>query len=194
MPIVGSDGSTISNTAPQFVIRIGGRVRALRRQRGWSVQHLAEASTVSRRMLTQIELGQANPSLATVDRVAHALDTDFAALALPEDDAVPTEVAGTLVWQAPDGSHALLLGATQDPRAELWRWTLAPGGRYDAEPDRPRAQEIHHVLSGRLTLVLEAGAQVLAPGQTCIIASDQEYAYLNEEADPVTFIRVVTGA
>ncbi|WP_256725953.1 hypothetical protein [Streptomyces sp. IMTB 2501] len=34
------------------------------------------------------------------------------------------------------------MGATREPRAELWRWTLAPGGRYDAEPDRPGAQEI----------------------------------------------------
>ncbi|GAA0448289.1 XRE family transcriptional regulator [Streptomyces olivaceiscleroticus] len=145
-------------------------------------------------MLTQIELGQANPSLATVDRVARALDTDFAALALPADDAAHDEVEGTLVWQAPDGSQALLLGATQEPRAELWRWTLAPGGRYEAEADRPGAQEIHHVLSGRLTLSLPTGAQMVAPGQSAVIASDQEYAYRNEGAEPVVFVRVVTGA
>ncbi|MEV0087062.1 XRE family transcriptional regulator [Saccharopolyspora sp. NPDC050642] len=183
-----------SNAAPQFVTRIGGRIRELRKQRGWTVQQLAEVSTVSRRMLTQIELGQANPSLATIDRVARALDTDFAALALPDGDVAGGETEGTLVWQAPGGSAALLLGATQDPRAELWRWTLAPGERYDAEPDRPGAQEIHHVLAGRLTLVLETGSRTLGPGQSAVIASDQQYAYLNEEAEPVVFMRVVTGA
>lgn len=183
-----------SNVTPQFVTRIGGRIRALRKQRGWSAQQLAEAGAVSRRMLTDIELGQANPSLATVDRIARALGTDFAALALPDDGTAATEVEGTLVWQAPDGSQALLLGATQEPRAELWRWTLAPGGRYDAEPDRPGAQEIHHVLSGRLTLVLEAGPQALGSGQSAVIPSDQDYAYLNQEAEPAVFVRVVTGA
>ncbi|WP_165968242.1 helix-turn-helix domain-containing protein [Saccharopolyspora elongata] len=183
-----------SNAAPQFVTRIGGRIRELRKQRGWTVQQLAEASTVSRRMLTQIELGQANPSLATVDRVARALDTDFAALALPDGDAAGVETEGTLVWQAPGGSAALLLGATLDPRAELWRWTLAPGERYDAEPDRPGAQEIHHVLAGRLTLALETGPRTLGPGQSAVIASDQQYAYLNDESEPVVFMRVVTGA
>ena len=40
------------------------------------------------------------------------------------------------MWQGAPGSRALLLGATSDPRAELWRWTLAPHDRYDAEPDR----------------------------------------------------------
>ncbi|MFI0787476.1 helix-turn-helix domain-containing protein [Streptomyces lydicus] len=191
---MSSEVAAGSSATQQFVTRIGGRIRALRKQRGWSVQQLAEASGLSRRMLTQIELGQANPSLATVDRVARTLNTDFAALALPEGDAAGAEVDGTLAWQAPDGSQALLLGATKEPRAELWRWTLAPGGRYDAEPDRPGAQEIHHILSGRLTLVLRTGPQVVAPGQSAVIASDQQYAYLNEDAEPVVFVRVVTGA
>ncbi|MFF7651746.1 helix-turn-helix domain-containing protein [Streptomyces sp. NPDC007983] len=178
----------------EFATRIGTRIRTLRKQRGWGVQHLADAAKLSRRMLTDIELGQANPSLATVDRVARALDTDFAALALPENDAPGTEAEGTLVWEAPDASTALLLGATENPRAELWRWTLAPGGRYDAEPDRPGAQEIHHVLAGRLTLVLETGPQVVGPGQSATIPSDQQYAYLNEHAEPTVFMRVVSGA
>ncbi|MGW8396977.1 helix-turn-helix domain-containing protein [Streptomyces lydicus] len=191
---MSSEVAADRSATQQFVTRIGRRIRALRKQRGWSVQQLAEASELSRRMLTQIELGQANPSLGTVDRVARALNTDFAALALPEGDAADAEVEGTVVWQAPDGSQALLLGATQEPRAELWRWTLSPGGRYDAEPDRPGAQEIHHVLSGRLTLALQAGPQVLVLGQSAVIASDQEYAYLNEDAEPVVFVRVVTGA
>jgi len=181
---------TMGSTA-EFVTRIGGRIRGLRKERGWSVQQLADAGDVSRRMLTDIELGQANPSLATVDRIAHALDTDFAALALPGGE---PDVEGTLVWQAPDGSRAVLLGATTKPRAELWRWRLAAGGRYEAEPDQAGAQEIHHVISGRLTLALAAGTRVVSAGQSAVITSDQEYAYANETAEPVVFVRVVTGA
>jgi transcriptional regulator with XRE-family HTH domain len=191
---MSSESTSDSAATQEFVTRIGRRVRTLRKQRGWGVQQLADAAKLSRRMLTDIELGQANPSLATVDRVALALDTDFAALALPENDAPGTEAEGTLVWEAPDGSTAFLLGATENPRAELWRWTLAPGGRYDAEPDRPGAQEIHHVLAGRLTLALETGPQVVGPGQSVTIPSDQQYAYLNEHTEPTVFMRVVSGA
>lgn len=185
---------TEEDSTAAFIGRVGGRIRELRKQQGWSVQQLADASALSRRMLTQIELGQANPSLATVDRVAHALGSDFAALALPSRDPGGDGTQGTLTWQGPGGSRALLLGATHDPRAELWRWTLGPGVRYDAEPDHPGAQEIHHVLSGRLTLVLEERQLSVSAGQSAIIASDQQYAYLNEASEPVVFIRVVTGA
>lgn len=194
MLIMSREDAVGSSATEQFVTRIGERIRALRKQRRWSVQQLAETSTVSRRMLTDIEHGQANPSLATVDRIARALDTDFAALALPRSNSAGEQVEGTLVWQAPDGSQALLLGATQNPRAELWRWTLAPAGHYNAEPDRAGAQEIHHVLSGRLTLALETGPQVLESGRSAVIASDQDYAYRNEGAEPAVFMRVVTGA
>jgi Helix-turn-helix len=50
--------------------------RTPRKQRGGSVQQLAEAARLSRRMLTGTELGQANPSLATVERVALVLEVD----------------------------------------------------------------------------------------------------------------------
>ena len=49
---------------PAVVERLGERIRAARQEIDLSVGALAEASEVSRRMLTQIELGQANPSVA----------------------------------------------------------------------------------------------------------------------------------
>lgn len=195
-----ADASTAIDAPSAFAARVGERIRSRRKAQGWTVQHLADVSGVSRRMLTQIELGQANPSLGTVDRVAHALSTDFAALTLPDTDATPHGAAppaaadGTLVWQGRGGSQALLLGVTTAPRAELWRWRLAPGQRYDAEPDQPGAQEIHHVITGTLTLVLSGETISLTAGQSAVISSDQDYAYANDGTSPVDFVRVVTGA
>jgi quercetin dioxygenase-like cupin family protein len=49
-------------------------------------------------------------------------------------------------------------------------------------------------MSGQLTLALRDGPHALTPGQSAVIASDQEYAYRNDGTDPVVFVRVVTGA
>lgn len=35
---------------------------------------------------------------------------------------------------------------------------------------------------------------MVASGQSAVIAGDQEYAYRNDGAEPVVFMRVVTGA
>jgi transcriptional regulator with XRE-family HTH domain len=183
-------------TAPEFVVRVGQRVRSMRRERGWTVQQLADAADVSRRMLTQIELGQANPSLVTIDRVAGALGTDFAALALadPTTAASAFGVAPTPVWRDDRGSEAVLLAATLPPRAELWKWTLAPGARYDAQPDRAGTQEIHHVVAGELTVETSDGTSPLTAGETAVIRSDQRYAYRNAGPVSAVFFRVVSGA
>ncbi|MDN6124056.1 MAG: helix-turn-helix domain-containing protein, partial [Brevibacterium sp.] len=76
--------STKSARIQTFLDRVGSRLRELRNGRGWTIQRLADESSLSRRMLTQIELGQANPSLATIDRIAHALEVTFADLALDD--------------------------------------------------------------------------------------------------------------
>lgn len=180
---------------PEFIARVGARVRGLRRECGWTVQELADAAEVSRRMLTQIELGQANPSLVTIDRIARALDTDFAALARPEPGPPQSGIEATTVWSDGHGSEAVLLGATStEAVAELWRLTLAPGASYDALPDRAGAEEIHHVLAGALTIDTERSKVDLVAGDTTVIYSDQHYTYRNPGETETVFCRVVVGA
>jgi transcriptional regulator with XRE-family HTH domain len=52
--------------------QICDRVKRLRAERGWSLEHLASLSGVSRSMLSQIERRQANPTLAVSYRIAQA--------------------------------------------------------------------------------------------------------------------------
>src|SRR3954468_9517852 len=49
-----------------------GRVRELRKKRGWTLEQLSAASGVSRSMLSEIERGNANPTLAVAFRIAQA--------------------------------------------------------------------------------------------------------------------------
>ena len=183
-------------TAPAFVRHLGSRVRALRRQRGLTLQQLADDAGLSRRALNAIELGTANPSLITVDKVARALGTDFARLATtPADAALSTvpRAEATTVWSTPAGSRALLhVSARERGGPELWSWLLRPGERYEAQPDAPRSEELFLVTAGSLT-VHAAGAPsaVLHAGDAARLASDRAYAYANESASDTAFVRVV---
>ncbi|GAA1534310.1 XRE family transcriptional regulator [Brevibacterium picturae] len=213
---------TMSTKSPRvqiFLDRVGRRVRDLRKERGWTIQRLADEASLSRRMLTQIELGQANPSLATIDRIAHALEVSFADLALSGTgtSAAGAGLAGasagvdssanlgsselsapggghTLAWEGPDGSTAYILGASSVPGTELWRWHLGPSVRYQAEADRAGAEEILHVLSGTLELAHTGETMELTAGMSIRIATDQSYSYTAGKEAPVDFIRVVIGA
>ena len=180
----------------EFLHRLGERVRARRTSVGSTVQELADRAGISRRMLTQIELGQANPSLVTVDKIARALGTDFAALTIPGDDAalsVTPPGAAVRVWESAQRSWAVLHQSTPShPPAELWEWHLTAGDRYQARPDPRGSTELFLVLDGTLTIEIAGDDPAHLPaGTSARLASDRNYRYVNNTRHPVRFIRLV---
>lgn len=179
-----------------FLARLGDEARRRRKDAGLTVQQLADTAGLSRRMLTQIELGQANPSLVTVDKLAAALHTDFVSLTRdtqPETLAVNAPGAGAGVWTSTAGSRGTLQIATQhQPPAELWEWTLTPGDRYQAEPDPAGSEELFLVIEGALTLEIEGMEPITVEAEgSARLASDRRYAYVNNASIPTRFVRVV---
>lgn len=172
--------------------RVAETLRAARHERGLSQQALADAADVSRRMVAAIEAGNSNASLATLDRLAHALGLTFADLVR---DATPAAHVPVTVWQSAGGAGEGRLLASIPGRGavELWEWTLAPGERYLAEADRPGTQEMVYVVAGTLTLELLGERRVVEAGASLVYPSDQPYAYRNEGGATLRFIRNVVG-
>jgi transcriptional regulator with XRE-family HTH domain len=180
-----------------FLTRIGERIRELRRARAQTMQQLADRAHLSRRLLTQIEHGQANPSLVTITRIARELGTDFTNLLdAASASASPLEVFGAdehvLVWSSDNGSTAHLLVSTRDTRAaDLWLWRLEPGDTYQGHADPERSQELFYVLEGTLTVSTD-GMDVLVPhGSASRLRSDRAYSYVNAGRRPAVFVRTV---
>lgn len=185
--------------ARDFLVQVGARVRALRTSRSLTVQQLADRAAISRRLLTQIELGQANPSLVTVTRIARELGTEFIELldATPADLPIEVHQAGghLLVWSSEAGSTAHLLEAASPPRsADLWLWRLVPGDVYRGQADPARSQELLYVLSGILTLTADDERALVPAGASSRLRSDRPYSYGNSGDVLVQFVRTVALA
>jgi transcriptional regulator with XRE-family HTH domain len=191
---VSEDG--LAGPTATFITRLGEQLRSRRKRSGLTVQQLAERSGLSRRMLTQIELGQANPSLATVDKLARALGADFSSLARDEAP-VPLAVNPPQVrpdiWTSAHGSRATLqVATTLRPPAELWEWELQPGDGYRAEPDPAGSEELFLVITGVLTIVVDGTDPMAIPaGASARLLSDRGYAYENRGELTTRFVRVV---
>src|SRR5689334_13713080 len=59
---------------------LGRRLRAARHARGLGLEQLAEASGVSRSMVSEVERGTKTPTVLVLDRLATALGTSIARL------------------------------------------------------------------------------------------------------------------
>lgn len=59
-------------------VKFGLKVRALREEKNFSIEHLANISNVDRNYISDIEKGLRNPSLIIVEKIINALDIDLA--------------------------------------------------------------------------------------------------------------------
>lgn len=187
----------LSAASAELFRAVGERVRALRLERGLTLDELAARSGVSRRLITLLEAGQANSSLGTLDKLARALGIGFGALVLPKPPPllvaeVPAQVAP--IWEDGKGSSArLLLSQSRSGQVELWRWELARGCRYDAEADQPGSEETVVAISGRLWVEVGDGSFLLGPGAYLRLPTDQRYSYVNKGRGPAIFVAVMLG-
>ncbi|WP_290738412.1 XRE family transcriptional regulator [Amaricoccus sp.] len=172
---------------------VGRNLRRLRQASGLSQQALAEASGISRRMIVGLEGGETNVSLSSLDRLAAALGASF--VEMVSDPEATRERIGALAWRGRGAeSEATLVGSVPARRdAQLWAWSLAPGERYDAEPDPEGWHEIIHVSEGVLTVETESGPLTVGPGGHALYGSAQAYAYVNRGDVVARFVRVVVA-
>ncbi|MDN0081289.1 XRE family transcriptional regulator [Crenobacter sp. SG2305] len=171
------------------ILTVSANLRRARQQQGLSQEKLAAAAGVSRRMLVNIEAGESNVSLATLDRLATALGLSFAEL-VHEAGADPA--SPVRVWQRCDSHGTLLQSVRQGAQTvELWRWQIGAGERYDADADPAGSHEIVYVVAGELHLELGSEVRQLAAGDSTTFASDRAYAYLNPGSTPLVFTKNV---
>ncbi len=70
---------TARKKAPEAAL-FGRTLRALRKQRGWSQEQLAEAAGITLNYVGNLERGEQGPSLNILARLARAFDVDLAIL------------------------------------------------------------------------------------------------------------------
>jgi transcriptional regulator with XRE-family HTH domain len=109
--------------------QLSRRIRSLRQAKGMSLRTMAGISGVSVSFLSQVERGTASPSIATLIRMARALDETVASLFEPRTGGrlVRAGERPTLVHPHRQWSEELL-SPRDFTRLQLIRSTLAPHG------------------------------------------------------------------
>lgn len=170
---------------------IGARVKQQRQSRRWTLDQLAEAAGVSRRMLVNVEQGATNASVGTLLRISDALGIGLPALVeVPQSKPVTVirHGEGAELWSGDSGGRGVLVAGTAPPDVvELWDWTLGPGDRHASEAHSRGTKELLQVQQG--TIVLEVAEQsiTLETGDAVSFPGDVVHAYANPGAEPARF-------
>jgi rhodanese-related sulfurtransferase/transcriptional regulator with XRE-family HTH domain len=175
---------------------VGKNLRALRAERGWTLDQLAGRSGVSRQSLGQIELGRLVPSLGTVWRIARAFDVPFSTLlARPSSDATTVlrqRSAKRIVSTDGRFSSRALFPPDDRGEVEFYELWLAPRGREDAEAHAPGTRENLVVTAGRLVLEIDKQSYELAKGDAIVFSADVPHSYINPSGEDCWINLVMT--
>lgn len=177
---------------------VGARIRELRLSAGTPLTEVARTAGVSRRMLTLIEHGGANPSVLTLDRVAAALGTDVAHLVLRPGEHAPVAFRSSDavdVVALPSGGRAQLRARTTRPNGpELWTWVLQPGDAHDVAATEQGLEQLFLVTEGQLDIITGTDVLTLSTGDSAVTRTDVSHRYANSGAGTCRFVQVSQSA
>jgi quercetin dioxygenase-like cupin family protein len=170
---------------------IGVRVRQERQSRRWTLDQLAEAAGVSRRMVVNVEQGAMNPSVGTLLRISDALGVGLPALVEPPQPK-PVKVTrhgdGAALWSSQSGGRGVLVVGTEPPDVvELWDWTLGPGDHHWSEAHTPGTKELLQVQQGTITVEVTGQPVTLDAGDAVAFPGDVGHSYANPGTQPARF-------
>jgi transcriptional regulator with XRE-family HTH domain len=163
---------------------LGSRMKQLRTDRSWSLEALAQASGVSRSMLSEIEREQANPTLAVTLRIARAFGLSLGELIeTPGASAAITVIRGNdrafLYRSDPDVQIRTLSPLNLEKDVELYQVQLRAGGALRSAAHFEGTREFLTVQKGQVRVESAGDGEDLNAGDSATYRADVPHAILN---------------
>jgi quercetin dioxygenase-like cupin family protein/DNA-binding XRE family transcriptional regulator len=158
-----------------------------------TVTELARLAEVSTALISQVERELSDPSLATVRKIARALDTPlFSLFEQPDsDDVAVVRYAGRMTVQSPSGIAYSRISAGRG-RLEVLEGTLPPGASSVPEPWSHPSEECVLVTEGKLVVEVAGDEYHLDTGDSCYFDSRLPHRYLNPAGKTAVFLLSIT--
>lgn len=156
----------------------------MRAERKWSLESLANASGVSRSMLSQIERNEANPTLAVTMRIARAFGVTIGDLV--EDQSVASAVQvirgsdRAQIYRSDKDCQIRTLSPLQlEKDVEFYQVQLQPGGTLRSAPHFEGTREFLVVEKGRIRVESGRDTEELEKGDSATYRADVPHAIVN---------------
>lgn len=174
----------------------GDVLRQARQRRGLSLRALGEITGFSASFLSQVELGQASPSLGSLQRIADALGVTVSALLSDEgrgNGAVVRKAGrGTLRSEWSKATVESLVHAHADERLQAILIRLDEEGKTGSTAYAPGRRVFAYCIAGSAAIVLTDPAEELLvrQGDSVVIDGPRTAAWVNRGASPVEILAV----
>jgi len=177
--------------------RIGGKIRAVRKRQGQTLEDLSHSTGLSKGLLSQVERGVSQPSLETLWKITMALDTpivhffddltDQRVRITREDERkkiILPGILGSCEW----------LGQSSNARLKAMEILLHPGEKV-AHTDLPIEGEVCILVKyGQLDVGICEEFYSVSAGDSLFFDSQSPFQFTNETNDKASFEIIFTSS
>ncbi|PIV52409.1 MAG: MerR family transcriptional regulator [Elusimicrobia bacterium CG_4_10_14_0_8_um_filter_37_32] len=177
---------------------VGMNIKKIRKEKGITLGKLGSILDVSASFLSQVEVGRATPSLATLKKIADALQTTIGALVgetsnSTEKSPVTRENKRKSLKNLNKSINMYLL-TLQDPNKQMEPLLFKLKGNVNSGNSMYRnfGQEFAIVLKGIIEIVLNSGRHILKRGDSIYFNSNTFHFFKNGHKGITEVIWIVT--
>ena len=169
----------------QVVSGIGPKVKALRKQYGWSLQALADRAEVSAATIHKIEQSGMVPTITTLLKIAAALNRPVAHFVDEgeHDDRLTVFTPGDTKRPIYTSHEGITLSGITGPYGDFSVAaaiaTVIPGGSSGTRPMQHPGEELIYLLSGIFEVTVAGTVHTLRPGDSLHFRTQQQHSWRN---------------
>ncbi|MFS2224095.1 XRE family transcriptional regulator [Pantoea sp. B65] len=162
---------------------VGKRLRAVRKEKGISIDYVAEQVGVSKSFISKLERNVTQASIATLLRVCDVVGITPSKLFEPPKTSFVPAGQGTPISLGGEKMKEYLISGAGNNEMMVLRSEIMPQGGSGPEPYTLKADaDMVHVLSGCLEITIEDNKYVLHQGDTLTFKPSLPHLWLNPSA------------
>jgi transcriptional regulator with XRE-family HTH domain len=181
--------SLLARAAAEAETRVGALIRARRRQLGFTLQQLGDASNLSVGYLSQVERDHATPTLGSLAGIARALGVGldyFVAQPRAQDALTRSETRPHFSISGSSVSYERLGAEFPGNQLSSFILTVPPG--YSSETVSHEGEELIYILEGSITQYLDGQAMIMKAGDSLHYRGNTPHAWSNPNEIPAKIL------
>lgn len=178
-----------ARAAAETETRVGALIRARRRQLGFTLQQLGDASKLSVGYLSQVERDHATPTLGSLAGIARALGVGldyFVAQPRAQDALTRSETRPKFSISGSSVSYERLGAEFPGNQLSSFILTVPPG--YASETVSHEGEELIYILEGSITQYLDGQAMIMKAGDSLHYRGNTPHAWSNPNEAPAKIL------
>lgn len=176
-------------------VAIGSRIRAARQSQRLTIEHVADATGLTKGFLSRVERDLTSPSVASLVTLCQVLSVSIGDLFAVPETHLTRAGEGPRISLGGEGIVERLLTARSERRLQILAATIEPYGSGESELYAVDCDvDVLHIISGELTLLMTQDSYDLKAGDTLSFPGREPHSWENRSATPVEALWILVPA